>query len=160
MDWNSTVINKPDLSVYATNTNLNNISTNSKLSINNHTTSISNLNTTSTTIFNNLNSLSSYSYLNINNISKFSALNISNLTISSNNKQDTYTPERQYPPKLYDTIDAATTSITYNGFTAYKLNFTLNSTGITYGIGDYTLTFSNRFTIGGNRIRSVAIEII
>ena len=28
-DWNSTIINKPDLSVYATNTNLNNLSSRS-----------------------------------------------------------------------------------------------------------------------------------
>jgi hypothetical protein len=27
-DWNSTVINKPDLTVYATNSNLNSLSTN------------------------------------------------------------------------------------------------------------------------------------
>ncbi len=42
-DWNSTIINKPDLTVYASNSNLNNLSTNSILSINN-------LNATSTTI--------------------------------------------------------------------------------------------------------------
>ena len=58
------ITNKPDLTVYATNTNLNTIST-------------------------------------------FSALNISNLTIMSNNKQDTYTPERQYPPKLYNSVFVA-----------------------------------------------------
>ncbi len=33
-DWDSTIINKPDLTVYATNTNLNSLSTNSILSIN------------------------------------------------------------------------------------------------------------------------------
>jgi len=44
---------KPDLTVYGTNTNLNNLSSNSTLSINN-------LNTTSTTIFSNLNSLSKF----------------------------------------------------------------------------------------------------
>ena len=48
-DYNSTVINTPNLSLYATNTNLNNLSSNSTLSINN-------LNATSTTIFNNLKS--------------------------------------------------------------------------------------------------------
>ena len=42
-DWNSTIINKPDLTVYGTNTNLNNLSTNSTLSINN-------INATTTTI--------------------------------------------------------------------------------------------------------------
>ena len=50
-DWNSTIINRPDLTVYATTLNLNSLSTNSTLSINN-------LNATSTTIFDNLNALS------------------------------------------------------------------------------------------------------
>ena len=50
-DWNSTIINKPDLSVYATNTNLNTLSSYSYLNISGTN--------------NNLNTLSSYSYLNI-----------------------------------------------------------------------------------------------
>ena len=45
-DWNNTIINKPDLTVYGTTSNLNSLSTNSILSINN-------LNATSTTILNN-----------------------------------------------------------------------------------------------------------
>ncbi len=60
-DWLTTIINKPDLTVYATNTNLNSLSTNSIFSINN-------INTTSTTIFNNLTSLSTNSILSINNL--------------------------------------------------------------------------------------------
>ena len=48
-----------NISVFALTTNVNNLSTNSILSINN-------LNTTSTTIFNDLNSLSSNSVLSIN----------------------------------------------------------------------------------------------
>ena len=59
-DYNSTVINTPNLSVYATNTNLNSLSSNATLSINN-------LNTTSTTILGNLNTLSTNSTLSINN---------------------------------------------------------------------------------------------
>ena len=55
-DYNSTVINTPNLSVYATNTNLNSLSTSSTLSINN-------INATSTTILGNLNSLSTSSIL-------------------------------------------------------------------------------------------------
>jgi hypothetical protein len=47
-DWNSTITNKPDLTVYATNSNLNNLSTNSILGINN-------LNAPSTTLFNKTN---------------------------------------------------------------------------------------------------------
>ena len=60
-DYNSTVINAPNLSVYATNTNLNSLSSNATLSINN-------LNATSTTIVGNLNSLSTNSTLSINNL--------------------------------------------------------------------------------------------
>ena len=60
-DWNTTVSNRPDLIVYATNTKINNLSTFSKLNIDN-------LNYTSTTIFNNLNSLSTNSILSINNL--------------------------------------------------------------------------------------------
>jgi len=71
-----------------------------------------------------------------------------------------FTNERQYPPKLYNTIDALTTPITYNNFTAYKINFTLNSTGITYGIGDYTVTFSNRFTIGGTEYGTIHAALL
>jgi hypothetical protein len=55
------VTNKPDLSVYATSTNLNNLSTYSALNI-------PNLQATSTTTFNNLNSISTYSRLNITNL--------------------------------------------------------------------------------------------
>jgi len=65
----------------------------------------------------NINSLSSYSFLNIsgtvnnlNNVSTYSALSISNLTIISNNKQDTYTSERQYPPKAYNSTSGETTT--------------------------------------------------
>ena len=89
-DWLTTVSNRPDLTVYATNSNLNSLSTNSILNINNlQSTSttifnnlnsfstnsrllISNLNATSTTIFNNLNSLSTNSSLSINNLNNTS----------------------------------------------------------------------------------------
>ena len=53
-DWLTTVSNRPDLTVYVTNNNLNSLSTNSILNINN-------LQSTSTTIFNNLNSFSTNS---------------------------------------------------------------------------------------------------
>ena len=46
------IINSPDLSVYATNTNVNNLSSNTTLSINGHTTQLSNLNSTSTSLLN------------------------------------------------------------------------------------------------------------
>ena len=107
-DYNSTVINKPDLSVYGTTTNLNNLSTNSILSINNlnatsttllglvngHTTSINNINATSTTLFTNLNNLSTNSILSINNLNATSTtllgyLNTNNTAISNLNSTST-----------------------------------------------------------------------
>jgi hypothetical protein len=54
--WNSTIINKPDLSGYAITTNINSLSTNSVININN-------LQATSNTTFNNLNSLSTNSIM-------------------------------------------------------------------------------------------------
>jgi hypothetical protein len=81
LNYNS-IVNAPDLAVYSTNTNVNNLSSNSTLSINVHTTQISNLNSTSTTIFNNLNSLSgqSFFYTNYTNLSN---LNVSGITKSN-----------------------------------------------------------------------------
>jgi hypothetical protein len=61
LNYNS-IINSPDLTVYATNTNVNSLSSNTTLAINGHTTQLSNLNSTLTTIFNNLNSLSGQSF--------------------------------------------------------------------------------------------------
>ena len=78
LNYNS-IINSPDLSVYATNTNVNNLSSNTTLSINGHTTQLSNLNSTSTTIFNNLNSLSGQSFF-YNNYTNLSNLNVSGIT--------------------------------------------------------------------------------
>jgi hypothetical protein len=84
--------------------------------INSSGLSVSNMNS-------NLNSesLSSYSFLNIsgirnnlNSLSSYSSLNISNLTIVTNNKQDTYTPERQYPPKAYNSTTGETTTTFLN----------------------------------------------
>ncbi len=58
----NSIINAPDLTVYSTNTNVNNLSSNTTLSINGLTTQLSNVNSTSNTIFNNLNSLSGQSF--------------------------------------------------------------------------------------------------
>ncbi len=58
----TTITSTPlSINLYAYNTSLSNLSTNSILLINN-------LNNTSTTIFNNLNNLSTNSILNINNL--------------------------------------------------------------------------------------------
>jgi len=85
------ITNRPDLSGYAINTNLNSLSTSSTLSINN-------LNNTSTTIFNNLNSLSTNSMLSINNLNNTSTTIFNNLnslstnsTLSINNLNNTST---------------------------------------------------------------------
>ena len=69
------------------------------------------------------------------------------------NKPDltVYTPketsERQYPPKIWDTIDASYTTITHNGFEAYKINYAI--TAASYGLGSYSVAYSNRFVING-----------
>jgi hypothetical protein len=80
-------------------------------------------------------------YLNLTYLTSnliFNILNISNI----------YSSERHYPSKLWDTIDPVST-ITYNGLTAYNVNFNLNTNTITYGSGIYSLTFSNKFTLSG-----------
>ena len=77
-DWLTTVSNRPDLTVYATNTNLNSLSTNSTLSINN-------LITTSNTIFTNLNSYSTNSSLSISNLNSTSTTIFTNLNSLSTN---------------------------------------------------------------------------
>ncbi len=66
---------------------MNSLSTNSILSINNHTTQLSNWNTTSTSIFNNLISLSTNSILSISNLNTtsttlFNKTNFTNLLVS------------------------------------------------------------------------------
>ena len=153
-DWNSTIINKPDLTLYATTTNLNGLSTNSILSINNlnttsttllglvnsHTTSISNLNTTSTTIFTNLNSLSTNSILSISNLNTTSTT----LFTSLSNKQDIYTAQRQYPSRVFDSSTSETTT-TFLGKTVYTASFTLNNNGSTYDYGTYTCYYNSNY---------------
>ena len=88
------ITNKPDLSTtYSSILNLNTLSTNSTLSINN-------LNATSTTIFDNLNSLSTKSILSISYLNATSQSISKDLTI----KQDKFdTVERQCPSRLYNT---------------------------------------------------------
>ena len=84
------------------------------------------------------------------NISNVLLINTSNLLYNPN-----YTTERPYPSKLWNSIDASTTSITYNGLPALKLNFTLDITGITYGSGAYIITFSNKFIIDNNEYGTI-----
>jgi len=60
--------------------------------------------------------------------------------------------ERQYPPKLYNSITAETTTTEILGKTSYKQTFTLNTTGITYGSGNYILYSSSVFTIGDQNL--------
>ena len=85
------ITNKPDLSTtYSSILNLNTLSTNSTLSINN-------LNATSTTIFDNLNSLSTNSILSISNLNSTSQSILKDLAI----KQDKFdTVERQFPTRM------------------------------------------------------------
>ena len=53
--------------------------------------------------------------------------------------------ERQYPPKLYDSITAETTTTEILGKTTYKQTLTLNTTGISYGSGDYIIYSSSTY---------------
>ncbi len=70
---------------------------------------------------------------------KISDLYSSNITI--------YTPERQYPPKLYDGSSSETTTTEILNKTSYKQTITLNTTGITYGSGDYIIYSSSVFNV-------------
>jgi hypothetical protein len=81
---------------------------------------------------------------NLNNISTSAILLI-------NNKQDTYTPERQYPPKLYNSSNNETT-MTFLSKTVYTQTLTLNTDGITYGSGQYIIYSSSVFTSGDQTI--------
>ena len=57
-------------------------------------------------------------------------------------KTDTYSVEQQYPSKLYDsfTIQTATTFL---GQASLQESITLNSTGISYGVGQYDIYVSS-----------------
>jgi len=55
--------------------------------------------------------------------------------------------ERQYPPKLYDSISNETT-ITFLGKSVYTRDLTLNTTGISYGSGVYTMYLSTIYDLG------------
>lgn len=60
-----------------------------------------------------------------------------------------FTEERPYPPKLYDSSTAPTTSsgeiVNTNPSTYYKETFTLNTNNITYGSGTYDLYYSSSY---------------
>jgi hypothetical protein len=62
--------------------------------------------------------------------------------------------ERQYPPKIWDTIDSSITNITYNGLISYKINY--NITTSRYGNGSYSVYYSNKFMIEGTYYYSPA----
>ena len=105
----------------------------------NYSTNISNIlkanidtnNTTTNTLITNT---SNILITNINN-------NISNLYSGD---IIVYLPEKQYPPKAYDSIGGETI-ITFLGQSIYSRTFTLNTTGITYGSGIYTVYYSTNY---------------
>ena len=53
----------------------------------------------------------------------------------------TYTIVRQYPPKCYNSLSAETANTSINGRTCYNKNFTLDTSGISYGSGKYELYY-------------------
>ena len=59
-----------------------------------------------------------------------------------------YSIERRYPPKLYNSVTART-STTFNGQASFKTTMTLDTSGITYGSGVYDVWFSTIFTTTG-----------
>jgi hypothetical protein len=63
-----------------------------------------------------------------------------------------YNSERQYPPKAYDSSTTETTTTEILNKTSYKQTITLNTTGITYGSGDYILYSSSVFTFGDQNL--------
>ena len=58
--------------------------------------------------------------------------------------QEALTSERQYPSKLYNSASGETTT-TFLGKTVYTQTFTLDTTGITYGSGIYTIYSSTTY---------------
>lgn len=52
---------------------------------------------------------------------------------------------RQYPPKVFDTSTSEVLS-TFRGKPAYNQNITLSSTGISFGIGQYSLYYSSIYS--------------
>ncbi len=79
-------------------------------------------------------------------LSKSGGTITSNL-ILNNNLSAVLTEERQYPPKAYTSISGEV-PITFLGQSVYTQTITLNTTGITYGSGDYIL-YSSSVYVGG-----------
>ena len=50
--------------------------------------------------------------------------------------------DRRFPPKKWTSIITAENSTTFNGFPSSNMNVNLNTTGITYGSGDYYFYYS------------------
>ena len=95
--------------------------------------------------------LSNQLYISSNTVNNL-LVSLSNTYISSNvlstqlyTTQDIYTIEREYPPKLYNTVSLETTT-TLLSKTVFTQTITLNTTGITYGSGDYIIYSSSRWT--------------
>ena len=153
-DYNSTVINKPDLTGYATTTNLNNLSTNSTLSINN-------LNATSTTIFSNLNSLSTNSTLSINNLNATSTsmlgiLNTHTTNISYLNATSTTIFSNLNSLSTNSTLSInnlnATSTTTFNNLNSLSTNSTLSINNLN---ATSTTTFNNLNSLSTNSTLSI-----
>ena len=69
----------------------------------------------------------------------------------------TNTAIRQYPPKYYNTLtDEGTT--TFLGKTVYTRDFTLDTTGITYGSGVYTMYISSTYTASGPHLTNLLFD--
>ena len=67
-----------------------------------------------------------------------------NSPIDNNLNLNQYTNERQYPPKLYDTSTNTISTLEILNKTTFKQTITLNTSGITYGSGDYNIYSSSK----------------
>ena len=119
--------------------------------------------TTNTSIGNTSNYASNISNVLLNLINTNSgtvssnyATNISNVLINSINTNISnlystdiivYTPVRQYPSKAYNSITNETTT-TFLSKTVYTRDLTLDTTGISYGSGAYTMYISTTYDLG------------
>ena len=143
--------------------NTNSGSSNYSLNISNilKTNIDANNTTTNTAIGNTSNYASNISnillnLINTNSGSSNYSLNISNVLINSINTNISnlystdiivYTPVRQYPSKAYNSITNETTT-TFLSKTVYTRDLTLDTTGISYGNGVYTMYISTTYDLG------------
>jgi len=84
-------------------------------------------------------------FISSNNLSDQKYINSNTLNTYQFIKDYTITTERQYPSKAYISLSDETTTTFIGKSSVYYQNFTLNTTGITYGSGTYYIYSSSTF---------------